>query len=137
MCLTQEDVAIYWTDSQNIGALTGEPSGWRVDVDLDCHEAVVAAERFLTGTLSSGRAAKEHSHWWYRAHSIESESFKDVDGSMILEIRANGRQTLLPPSVHPSGESYVWHGAHEVILPLRSATRVRVGGLSFPGGCVW
>jgi Bifunctional DNA primase/polymerase, N-terminal len=62
--LTQEDVAIYWTDSQNIGALTGEPSGWRVNVDLDCHEADVAAERFLPETLTSGRAAKERSHWW-------------------------------------------------------------------------
>ncbi len=112
--LTQEDVANYWTDGQNIGALTGEPSGWRVDVDLDCREALVVAERFMLRTLTSGRAAAKHSHWWYRAPGIESESFTDVDGSKILEIRASGQQTLVPPSVHPSGERYVWHGAHEV-----------------------
>ena len=35
--------------------------------------------------------------------------FKDLDGTMLLELRSTGCQTIVAPSVHPSGEDYVWH----------------------------
>ncbi len=50
-----EDVPQVWNNGQNIGLLTGEPSGGLVDVDLDCPEAVAQAGRFLPPTLTSGR----------------------------------------------------------------------------------
>jgi len=59
---TIEDVTKAWNNGQNIGLLTGEPSGWLVDVDLDCPEAVKIAERFLPSTLTSGRASNPDSH---------------------------------------------------------------------------
>lgn len=113
--LTEDDVPKFWTNGQNVGLLTGEPSGWRVDVDLDTPEAIVVADRFLPPTLTHGRESKPRSHWWYLCKGIGSESFKDVDerASVILEIRANGRQTLVPPSVHPTGERYRWHSTPE------------------------
>ena len=55
MRITSEDVPRYWTNGQNIGLLTGEPSGWLVDVDLDVEESVRIADRFLPRTLTSGR----------------------------------------------------------------------------------
>lgn len=45
-----EDVPDAWNNGQNIGLLTGEPSGWLVDVDLDCPEAAKIAGRFLPTT---------------------------------------------------------------------------------------
>ena len=45
--ITAEDIPNYWTNGQGIGLLTGEPSGWLVDVDLDFAEAVKIAGRFL------------------------------------------------------------------------------------------
>ncbi len=111
--LTEEDIPNYWSNGQKVGVLTGEPSGWRVDVDLDCREATAVADRFLPDTLISGRHGNPRSHWWYVAEGIESATFKEQDDSVVLEIRANGRQTLVPPSIHPSGEPYVWNNIRE------------------------
>jgi hypothetical protein len=107
--LTVEEVPYYWTNGQNIGALNGAPSGWRVCVDLDVPEALGIAGRFLPPTLTSGRESRQHSHWWFISRGVETEKFKDLDGTMLLELRSTGCQTVVAPSVHPSGERYVWH----------------------------
>jgi hypothetical protein len=107
--LTVEDVPRYWTNGQNIGALNGEPAGWRVCVDQDVSEAATLSGRFLPPTLTSGRESRSHSHWWYVSPGAQTEKFKDVDGTMLLELRSTGCQTIVAPSVHPSGERYVWH----------------------------
>src|SRR5215212_6762332 len=105
---TVEDIPQCWSNGQNIGVLTGEPSGWLVDVDLDCAEAVKIAGRFLDPTLTSGRESTPDNHWWYRAEGIGSTSFEDLGGETVLEIRSSGRQTVVAPSLHPSGERYMW-----------------------------
>ena len=107
--ITEEEIPNYWTNGQNVGALCGEPSGHRVDVDLDPDEAVKIAVRFLFPTLTSGRESRPHSHWWYVSPAAESCDWKDTDGSKLVELRCTGRQTLVPPSTHPDGDQYVWH----------------------------
>src|SRR5919202_6917067 len=58
--LTPEYVPRHWTNGQNIGALNGEPSGWRVCVDTDALEALPIAGRFLCPrrSLAGGRAVR-------------------------------------------------------------------------------
>ena len=108
--ITAGEVDRYWTNGQNVGVLTGEPSGWFVDVDLDSEETVKLSGRFLSPTLTSGRKERPHSHWWYRSPNLRSRDFNDTDGrKKLLEIRSTGRQTVVAPSVHPSGDEYVWH----------------------------
>jgi hypothetical protein len=107
--LSPEDVPHYWTNGQNIGVLNGEPSGWRVCVDLDVAEALEAAGRFLLPTLTSGRQSRPHSHWWYIAPGTQTQKFKDTDGTMLLELRSTGCQTIVAPSTHPTGERYIWY----------------------------
>jgi hypothetical protein len=105
--LAETELPAYFGDGpQNIGVLLGEPSGGVVDVDLDCPEALALATYFLPGTgCIYGRATKPASHWWYQANPIPSTAqFQDVDGTMLVELRSTGLQTLAPPSVHPSGE---------------------------------
>ncbi len=99
-----EDVTKAWNNGQNIGLLTGEPSGWLVDVDLDCPEAVKIAERFLPSTLTSGRASNPDSHWWYVSPDTEYGEWIDTDNKKkLIELRGTGRQTLVEPSIHTSG----------------------------------
>lgn len=93
----------------NIGLLLGEPSGWLIDVDLDCEEAVRLAAQHLPPTAAvTGRISRPGSHWWYRCRGVKPMKLSDpVTHDTILEIRSSGQQTLVGPSVHPGdGERY-------------------------------
>jgi Bifunctional DNA primase/polymerase, N-terminal len=96
----------------NVGLLLGEPSGGLVDVDLDCEEAEALAADFLPHTgMVHGRPGRERSHWWYRVEGPPekaSDRFTDVDGKALVELRSTGGQTVVPPSLHPSGGCYAW-----------------------------
>ena len=100
---------LFGTDS-NIGLLLGEHSGGLVDVDLDAMESLPLASHFLPRTgMVHGRKSKPNSHYWYIAtESEKTKQFKDVDGSSLVELRSTGGQTVIPPSVHPSGEQLTW-----------------------------
>lgn len=116
---------------RNVGVNLGEPSGGLADVDLDCEEALELAPRFLGGrdgrpwrTWTFGRASSPRSHWLFVANGAVSEKFRDLkpdgsrDGATICELRATpggavgteigGNQTVLPGSVHKSGEAVEW-----------------------------
>ncbi len=121
------DLARYFDEDGNIGVLLGEPSDGLVDVDLDSPEAVFIAPTYLpeTGRIH-GRSSKTNSHCLYYATPIPSpEKFCDLDGTCLLELRSNGQQTMVPPSLHPSGERVRWESnrqSAEVDAPeLRTA----------------
>lgn len=87
----------------NIGVLLGEPSGWLVDVDLDCDEAVALAAQYLPATnVRTGHTARPDSHWWYVARGAKTKQMRDpVSREMIVELRSTGVQTLVGPSINP------------------------------------
>jgi hypothetical protein len=93
-----------------IAIKNGKPSGWWVDVDLDCREAIEAAKHLLPRTLTHGRPGKPDSHGWFVSEGATSKQFPDVGKAknMLAEIRSTGGYTVLPPSLHPSGERYAW-----------------------------
>jgi hypothetical protein len=103
-----------FNDSDGIAGKCGEPSGWRVDVDLDSVEAIEAAKLLLPSTgLIHGRPGKPDSHYWFLCDGIKTSQFTDVRGSdgktsMLVEIRSTGGYTALPPSIHPSGDVLSW-----------------------------
>ena len=111
----------------NVGILLGKPSGGVVDVDLDVPEAAQLAEHFLPPSVTSGRDSSPQSHWFLRASGITSEKWKDIDGKVIVEVRSTGCQTLVEPSVHPSGESCRWtrNGAEDFAELTASELRAR------------
>ncbi len=111
-----------WNNGRNIGLLTGEPSGWLVDVDLDSPEAARIAEHFLPRTLTSGRASSPDSHRWYVSPGTEYGEWKDTDGkTKLIELRATGRQTLVEPSTHTTGERYAWSRSGTEIAEIDAA----------------
>jgi hypothetical protein len=131
--INADQVGEFVTEDSNIGVLLGEPSCGLADADMDCDEAEYAAKTLMPKTLTSGRGSRV-THHWYTCSGIKSYKFKDVDGSVIAEIRADGLQTLVAPSAHPSGEQYVWKSAAEPQeidkYDLRSAVaRVAVSAL--------
>lgn len=106
--LSEADLPQHFNGTGNIGVLLGEPSGWLVDVDLDCEEAVALAPAFLPPTgAKSGRPGKPSSHWWYVCEGGKTRKHQDpASKKMIVELRSTGAQTVVGPSIHPSGEPY-------------------------------
>ena len=92
----------------NVGVLLGIPSVNLVDIDLDVPEAGRLADSFLPATdFVFGRKSNPRSHRFYRTTaSWKSKQFRAPapDGTMLVELRSTGLQTVVPPSTHPSGE---------------------------------
>lgn len=97
-------------DEFNIGVKLGDPSGGLVDVDIDALDALPLADEYLPATDSIfGRESKCRSHWLYYAEPGQrTRRWTDAQGKVIVEIRANGSQTIFPGSMHPSGEMIEW-----------------------------
>jgi DNA polymerase I-like protein with 3'-5' exonuclease and polymerase domains len=131
----------------NLGLLLGAPSGGLIDIDLDCPEAVAAAPFLLPPTeMVSGRAGRPRSHWWFRVEQPPdraADEYRDVDAdrSMLLELRSTRGQTVVPPSVHESGESVVWYshgqparvGLGELQAAARAVAAAALLARSWPG----
>jgi hypothetical protein len=103
-----DDLILHFDGTGNIGLLLGEPSGGLVDVDLDCDEAVELAGQYLppTGAVT-GRPSRPGSHRWYICQGAATVQYRDPrDGTMIVELRSTGAQTVVGPSLHPDGERY-------------------------------
>jgi hypothetical protein len=131
----------------NVGLLLGAPSGGLLDIDLDSREAIAAAPLLLPRTgWVSGRKSNPKSHYWYQVNNppaTASAKFKDLrrkvqpgqqddaedddKRSVLVEVRSTGGQTVVPPSVHDSGEAIIWYTFTEPAVveldDLRAAVR--------------
>jgi putative DNA primase/helicase len=101
------EIGEFFKEDSNIGIHSGEPSGGLTDCDFDCPEALAIGPRILPDTLMSGRGNKI-THFWYVSADCKSKKYADVDGNVLVEIRSDGHQTAVEPSIHPSGDLYKW-----------------------------
>ncbi len=106
MRLTSDSLEEFFERGDNIGGLWGEPSGWVVDVDLDCNEAIAAADTLLPQTFMYGRRNRPASHYLYRCEGLATFKRMNSKHEMLLEARSTGSQSVLPPSIHPEGDRY-------------------------------
>lgn len=128
-----------FTEDHNIGVKLGNGLA---DIDLDCLEAVKAAAALMPETKVSGRAGKPSSHYWFRC-GVEPFHYKDLDGSMLLEIRsASNLQTVIPPSLHESGETIRWETSvkpleidrEDLLRAVRATAIATLFGRHWPSG---
>ncbi len=105
------DEADDFQPGENVGIRLGAPSGGLVDVDLDCGEALRLAPLLLPPTATFGRASSPRSHWVYIAPEIDRSKKPQNTG---VELRSTGTQTIVPPSIHVSGEEIQWTDATPV-----------------------
>lgn len=116
--LRTEDLARHFGGGKNVGLLLGEPSGGLACVDLDVPEARAIKDCFLPKTLTGGREGAPDSHLYYSAPGAKTRKWQGPDSKVLLELRSDGCFMLVEPSVHPSGECYVWD-REGVLEPLR------------------
>lgn len=109
--ISEDEIGRYFQEDDNVGLLLGAPSGGLTDVDLDAPQAVaLASSSFLPKTSRThGRPSRPKSHLLYVADPVPAPmKFKDSDGACLVELRSRGQQTVVPPSIHPSGERISW-----------------------------
>jgi hypothetical protein len=131
---SQADIDTVWTEAHsgydddqmvNVGVLLGAPSNRLIDIDLDHPATKRLKDIFLPPTKArSGRPGKPSSHYWYIAKGEVGDALPGTRqylmprtpegkrGAVIVEFRSTGGQTVIPPSIHPSGEAYMWMGEH-------------------------
>lgn len=124
--------------AQNIGVLLG--ASGLVDIDLDSPEAIRLAEAFLPSTGAIfGRPGAPGSHRLYRVTGGEPKTMgwddpritdKQDARSKLVELRAGNHQTVLPPSVHPTGELIEWAEAGEPAEVTREELETAVSKLA-------
>lgn len=141
MRLSLPEAAQHVARRGNLAVRVGRASGDLADVDLDCPEALQLGDIYLPATGAEfGRASKPRSHRLYRSPGAIYAAFADpTDGSMLLELRADGRDggahlTLIPPSI-ADGERREWCG--DTVEPAAIDAAVlarRVGWLAV--GCL-
>jgi len=107
------DLRQFDEDHDNIGVILGteiKPGRYLVDIDFDSPEAIALSARFfpLTGVMW---VRGERGHAFYTTPKpVVKRAFENVDGVTFLEMRGTkadgsyGHQTMIPPSIHPSGE---------------------------------
>ena len=104
----------------NIGLLLGAKSGI-IDVDLDCREAKGLADLILpTPFAEFDRGTSDSGHYLFRANSFGPTKRFTGAGSKttIVELRADGVQTMIPPSVHPDGSHLAFQAFNEHADPV-------------------
>jgi hypothetical protein len=97
--------------SINVGFLCGERSSI-LCIDIDDSEGMALLDKFnipwrYTWQYRTGRGLRV----LFRAAG-KSESFIFTSYGGTLEILGDGRQSVLPPSVHPNGTCYAWVDGH-------------------------
>lgn len=107
---------VYYTVNRcGVGAVLGPQRGGFIDVDIDALDIVDIIEAFFPATDAIfGRASKPRSHRLYRVEAPEFPWLKYQDPitkKFLFEIRGDGGlQTVLPGSVHETGEVVEWPG---------------------------
>lgn len=94
--------------NNNIGLALGPASGLcAVDIDTDDTEWLKKIEKILPESPVKKRGAKGYTAF-YKYNGLPSKSVRNEDGTAGIDFLSVGKQTVLPPSIHPSGMEYTW-----------------------------
>lgn len=116
---TPEDIAEHFDAQSNVGVALGERSGGIVDLDFDTPEAVPVADVIFAKAVAMGRVDAPRSHRFVRCSGTKTKRFQvtakiakqlGLQRATILEVRGDGAQTMVAPSIHPMGQKVIWYG---------------------------
>jgi len=107
MFMDAERVKSFYNNNHNIGLCLGKASKtFAIDVDSEDEAFIKKIRQIIPVSPVEKKGAKGFTAF-YRYEGQPSHSYKDEHGNGI-DILAHGRQTVLPPSIHPKGMAYVW-----------------------------
>ncbi len=109
-------VPVWWGVNAwyNVGVVCGQPSGGIVAIDLDVHDEAHSGLDTLRdweavhGKLPETWEQVTGSGGVQRFYRVDREVRNSANGEMGVDIRGDGGFVVVPPSVHPNGETYEW-----------------------------
>lgn len=82
-----------------------------IDVDVDDQEYLMAVQSVLPDSEVKKRGNKGFSAFYRGSPAIVSAPFS-IGKTRVVDLLAHGRQTVLPPTIHPdTGQAYHWLGS--------------------------
>lgn len=115
-----------WAEA-NIGVVVGTAIGPHrlLVVDIDSHDPDEVSEiRSAIPASPMIKTGAKGCSLFFRAPATLTSKGYNIKGKRVVDLLASGRQTVMPPSVHPHGPTYRWLAgpvpAHE--LPLFDET---------------
>lgn len=106
---TEIEIAHWSGQEAGVGVVGGGPHDLvAIDLDTDVQAVVTAVLSILPASPVRKAGAKGFT-LFYRGPGVASQSF-NLDGRRVVDVIGPGRQTVVPPSLHPSGQPYVWTG---------------------------
>ena len=89
-------------------------------MDLDCRETKSLADIILPLPIAAfDRGTSDSGHYIYKAATTgPRKSFTASDKSTLVELRGDGSQTMIPPSIHPNGVRLDFTFFNEAALPV-------------------
>jgi putative DNA primase/helicase len=109
-----EEVEEWVAGGGAVGWQMGEVSGWISGIDCDWEETRRMAPRFLPETLQGAKGQENASQYIYRSPGLGFQTFKGLDDSEILSVKASsngrGHQMVVPPSTHAKKGPYHFNG---------------------------
>ena len=108
--------------ANGFGLITGELSGYVLAIDCDGPTAHELAEKLggLPYTVSFTSGKEGRAQYLYSIPKLYRETLKEFTRKVLetgtkeqLELRYNSMQSVLPPSVHPETQGYIWTNSIE------------------------
>ncbi len=102
----ETDIWSGWPDAGVCVALGKISNLTAIDFDYGSDSVRAALEALFPPSPVRKTGAKGYTAF-YQGHALESRKFI-VDKQSVIEVLAHGKQTVLPPTVHPDGMPYRW-----------------------------
>jgi hypothetical protein len=107
-------------NQENTGVVCGKVSNLTV-IDFD-HKLFYKYIMGDTKTLEDSRCSERcHVHFLYNPN-LKSMDYKEIG----IEIKNNGKQVAIPPSIHFTGDSYVFNDESIISMPLEVEERLKL-----------
>src|SRR5215471_4912074 len=105
------DHNLWGSGDAGIGVVGGKASRGMVAIDIDSDDIAIktAIIKALPPTPVRKVGAKGETAFYYGPDIAASRSW-NIDGKRVCDLIADGRQTVLPPTIHPNGVRYRWVG---------------------------
>ena len=106
---TPDEIATHKGRNLNVGVACGYNGTVGIDIDTDRPEIEAAIRRVIPASPVAKRGKRGRTDFGRTSKPIASRRFYGPDGEILVEVLGDGRQSAIPPSIHPDIQRpYEW-----------------------------